>query len=1133
MTTRQQSQQPLFDLPVNESSDDTQSKVKPDAYSLNQLEVYNWGPFSGLHRIHFDPRGCSLIGQTGSGKTTLVDAIMTLLCAQPRYNLASTGGHESDRDLISYIRGVTGIGGEDEAAHIARPAQTITGIRAEFSCAEKSVYLTALLWLDSTSSSQSDMKRLWIFDRDASSTSSLEKSQQLSDYLEQLKELGARGLKIQLKEIEGILVTENKKAYLAQCRRFFEVGENAFVLLNRAAGLKQLNNIDALFRELVLDDRAAFSRAAEVINEFDELQGIHAELQIAKRQQTSLLPIESNYKKHQKTKQKLEQLNQQYQLIPSWFAHHAVQLWSQQAEINQTEIQVCHTELTQAHEQLQQQQAQVDNAYQRYQQLGGASIEELKRQLNDKQLHIGHIKQKILDYESLCQNTDLNPTLSATQLIQNQHIAEQKLVELKTQEDELEQIQEQQTQQTLNKEEKKTELAEEISDVLAAPDSNIPGQFRRFQYELAQQLQIPVAEVPYIAQCIEVQDKPWQGAIERAIGSHRLRLVIAPEHIQNALNWVKQRDNKLHVRLLNSADYQQLLSPQKNGFCLKLSYKESIHQQTVKNFLASIDRRCINSSEELQLTAYAMTREGLMSGQQGLFEKQDQKPLTQGWMTGFDNQARLSELKEQYETINKQAQNLRKTLEQYKEQRQKLQNSQILLNQLKSLQFSDLDHSGAETILTQIQIRLDDLQNPESDTVKAEQLWQAAKQQEKRIQDIINQLTVRQELAQKELSRATQQTQQAKNRLPEPLTQAQLQRLSEDYSTPNESQLDNLPTFEREASQAIQQTISRVQNQLSKLQTDLGKQMVSAQKEDTGALAEVGTELEDVPKYLERLDLLSKEALPGKLDRFLNYLNQSSDQGVTQLLTRIENEVSIIEERIEELNDTMKEVDFQPGRYLQLVPQKVTHESLQSLQRSQRDLRSAALRDDQGESHYKALLSLIAKLNEAVERKRTRSALALLDPRYRLQFSVAIIDRKNDIVLETRTGSQGGSGGEKEIIASYILTASLSYALCPKDRNKPLFASVILDEAFSKSSQAVAARIIAALGQFGLHPLFVTPNKEMRLLRAHTASAVLVHRRGKQSQAVSLSWEEIDQHIQQHQALSHNEYEQAKTNADR
>ncbi len=44
---------------------------------------------------------------------------------------------------------------------------------------------------------------------------------------------------------------ESKKAYLAHVRKFFDVGDNAFTLLNRAAGLKQLNSIDDIFRPLI------------------------------------------------------------------------------------------------------------------------------------------------------------------------------------------------------------------------------------------------------------------------------------------------------------------------------------------------------------------------------------------------------------------------------------------------------------------------------------------------------------------------------------------------------------------------------------------------------------------------------------------------------------------------------------------------------------------------------------------------------------------------------------------------------------------------------------------------------------------------------------------------------------------
>jgi len=191
----------------------------------------------------------------------------------------------------------------------------------------------------------------------------------------------------------------------------------------------------------------------------------------------------------------------------------------------------------------------------------------------------------------------------------------------------------------------------------------------------------------------------------------------------------------------------------------------------------------------------------------------------------------------------------------------------------------------------------------------------------------------------------------------------------------------------------------------------------------------------------------------------------------------------------------------------------VVHPSLQTLNKAMALLRTERLHDDGGQRHYQALRAMVDLLREHATNRRTKAAQALLDARYRLQFAVHVIDRASGQILERRTGSQGGSGGEKEIIASYVLTASLSYALCPPGRSRPLFGTIVLDEAFSKSSAAVAARIIQALREFGLHALFVTPNKELRLLRNHTRSAVLVHRRGRQASLACLSWEELGEKL--------------------
>src|SRR5690606_551130 len=106
---------------------------------------------------------------------------------------------------------------------------------------------------------------------------------------------GSRALKQYGRDTEKIHVEDIKKKYLVRLREFFEVSDNAFALLNRAAGLKQLNSIDEIFRELVLEDRSVFDRAAEVAKEFEDLAAIHSELETARKQQNSLIPIERDY----------------------------------------------------------------------------------------------------------------------------------------------------------------------------------------------------------------------------------------------------------------------------------------------------------------------------------------------------------------------------------------------------------------------------------------------------------------------------------------------------------------------------------------------------------------------------------------------------------------------------------------------------------------------------------------------------------------------------------------------------------------------------------------------------------------------------------------------------------------------
>lgn len=1077
------------------------------SFILQELHLYNWGAFAGRHQVAIDPGNSAIIGPTGSGKTTLVDALMTLLCASPRYNLASTGGHESDRDLVSYVRGASGQGNES-GDHIARAGRCATGIAARLVRGAESVWLGALLWFDGSSQSASDMQKRWFFAQG--------EGHSLDLWLEEQHSGGARALTRLAKDSEGLQMFSSKAPYLAKLHSFFEVGSNAFTLLNRAAGLKQLNSIDEIFRELVLDDHSAFDDAQKVVDGFAELASIHADLELANAQFVSLLPLRDLATREQQQAQQLAHWQALQQQLPHWFAAQGLQWWGQRLAQLQAQIAARNAQLQAAQQHVDAARKQEQDLHGVYLKAGGASIESLQENIQHASKELARTQSNLAQYQALARNLGLSAHARADHLGTHQQQAQAAIAQIDAGQAELQAQAERAIAQAHNAQDRLAHTQAEYDAARQRPGSNVPMDFQRFRADLADHLDLPESDLPFTAELVEVRqaEQAWRGAIERALGSHRLRILVPQPSMRAALQWVNQRHNQLHVRLLEvrGATPAAFLA---DGFARKLNPKPhapTAHLNTLRQLLSDLDRHCVPDVETLERTPHAMTAQGLMSSQSGRFDKQDQKRLDQDWMTGFDNRYRLAQLLQQKELLALDYQ----ALEAEKTQILATQNSVHAQRQLwvalQGLQYDDLDTASAEQQLQHKELQLQTLLHPASDTAQAQQRWEAAQAQARAAEEQLRELQTAQIQDETQLSGAQKKhsAYQARSaNAPEINGDLSSQLTSAGHRVPSLDG-DNLEAQERDAGTAIQAKTTEASKKLSTLHTDIVRQMGKAKEADRGALADHAQEVDALPHYLQRLQVLEEEALPHKRQRFQEYLNNTSQQGVDTLLNGIAAQVADIEERIAQLNHTLQRVDFQPGRYLQLEPRAVVHQSLQELNRAQAQLRTESLRDDGGQSHYRALRAIVEMLQTHASNRRTKAAQALLDARYRLQFAVLVLDRASGQLLERRTGSQGGSGGEKEIIASYVLTASLSYALCPDGASRPVFGTIVLDEAFSKSSQAVAARIIQALREFGLHALFVTPNKEVRLLRNHTRSAVVVHRRGAQATLASLRWEEID-----------------------
>ncbi|MBA4060473.1 MAG: hypothetical protein C0470_08890 [Verminephrobacter sp.] len=1081
------------------------------SFTLQELHLYNWGAFAGRHQVAIDPGNSAIIGPTGSGKTTLVDALMTLLCASPRYNLASTGGHESDRDLVSYVRGASGQG-NDSGDHIARAGRCTTGVAARLvrqgAAGQETVWLGALLWFDGSSQSASDMQKRWFFAQGAQHSLDL--------WLEEQHSGGAKALTRLAKDTEGLQMFSSKAPYLAKLHSFFEVGPNAFTLLNRAAGLKQLNSIDEIFRELVLDDHSAFDDAQKVVDGFAELASIHADLELANAQWVSLLPLRELATREQQQAQHLSHLQTLQQQLPHWFAAQGVQWWGQRIAQLEAHMAERTTQLQAAQQHVDAARKREQDLHGQYLQAGGANIDVLRENMDHARKELARIEGNLAQYQTLVHNLGLGKNASANDLARHQVQAHAAMEQIDAEQAALQAQAEHAIAQAHNAHTSLRETQAEYDAVRQRPGSNLPMEFQRFRAELADYLDLPETDLPFAAELVEVRqaEQAWRGAIERALGSHRLRILVPQTAMHTALQWVNQRHNRLHVRLLEVRDATPATFLP-DGFARKLNLKPATpaaHLNTLRQLLSNLDRHCVPDVQTLERTPHAMTAQGLMSSQSGHFDKQDQKRLDQDWMTGFDNRDRLAHLLQQKELLALDHQALEAQKTQTLHAQRRAQEQRQLWAALQALRTEDLDTTAAQTQLQHKEQQLQALLHPDSGTAQAQQRWEAAQTHTRAAEGQLRDLQTAQ--TQDETLRAAAQKQHGAYQARSTDTfaidadfAAQLARAGHRLP-PLDG--DNLEAQERDAGTAVQAKTTEASKKLGTLHQEIVRQMGKAKSEDRGALADHAQEVDALPHYLQRLQVLEEEALPHKRQRFQEYLNNTSQQGVDTLLNGIAAQVADIEERIAQLNDTLQRVDFQPGRYLQLEPRAVVHQSLQELNRAQAQLRTESLRDDGGQSHYRALRAIVEMLQTHASNRRSKAAQALLDARYRLQFAVLVLDRASGQMLERRTGSQGGSGGEKEIIASYVLTASLSYALCPDGASRPVFGTIVLDEAFSKSSQAVAARIIQALREFGLHALFVTPNKEVRLLRNHTRSAVVVHRSGAQATLASLRWEEID-----------------------
>lgn len=1112
----------FFEKSAQPSDDDSISRN--DLFSqgqirLSELSVFNWGSFHGLHTAAIDPEGTLVTGDNGAGKSTFIDGLMALLlpAGKATFNVAAAQGDRSDRSLLSYMRGSFGSAHDGASTRVKskREKGVVTGLRALYKADDGScISLAALFWTTSATNTLGDVKRVYLVAK---------RSLQLKELLDAFGEGNTRQLKQWLRDDPAVTDCDSNFSDYQELYRkhLYMDNKNAPALLSRALGLKKIDDLTKLIRELVLEPSGVKEDAKHVVEEFADLVAIHEQLIDAKEQYSHLSRLPELADSIAKATKFLDSLLLQKSNLETYFGEALSILWAKKLEGINEALDSIAREIRSVEIDESDAQSSLEKRHEEYLNVGGDKVESLKKDIKHAQENLESVIRQSSNYQRDCQNLGLSTDLTESAFLANKTMADgqaERLEQLKNQG--LASFAEIRAELSKNESAVK-EIENDIREIEARPNSNIHKDYQKLRDQIVDSLGLPADNLVFIGELLDVkeEERSWQGAIERALGGIKLTLLVPQKSYSMVTRWLNVRHTGLHVRvqvvLGNHSDYVEF---SERGFLRKLVWKEHPYRDWLKKHLSKYDLQCVAGTDELDATPFSMTKEGLVHKEKGRFEKKDQTRIDnrRDWYLGFSNKSRLAILHNDKTELEQACAELKERDRKSLDELQKISDQEKLWERLSSYTWEQINAPYWQKRLENVQADLNELEKSGGDLEVARSRWDAAKEHLQKIQDSKGQLLTKKGSLGKDKSHTQEQLDKYQQLAASGMTDEVRQLLQ---SRVGEIRLDDAyrqADFEK----AIDGELDKIRSAKSTAENVANGILGSFRGKDKWQPITVDwpTGLEGLQYYLEHYTYIETEGLPELIDQFKERLNKHATQSLVRIKTRLESEREDILEKIDTINKVLRRTEFKQGSHLKLghKPEKYPH--VQDFERKIRSALSQATSDDH-ELRFKLLSDVVDILEKASApgTSATMESLRLLDPRYQMSFFAEEIDSQDFHIIDVLDSSSGKSGGEKESFAGIIVAASLAYVLTPDGYDRPIYCTVFLDEAFSNTAEAVSRRVLRVFKELHIHVNLITPYKNLNLARESARSLLIAEREPAlhESHLCDVTWEEIDQRMAQ------------------
>jgi len=1095
-------------LPLDFTADESLS-----GFRLQRLEVFNWGTFDGrVWTLRADGRNALLTGDIGSGKSTLVDAVTTLLVPAHRvaYNKAA-GADARERTLRSYVLGHykaarTDLGGAGRPVALRGP-NSYSVILAVFHNAgyDQTVTLAQVFWLKDPAGQP---LRLY-----AVADKALSIAGDFADFGTDIVKLRKRLC------AGGVVVEDSFPPYGALFRRHFGIhNEQALELFHQTVSMKSVGNLTDFVRSHMLEPFDVAPRLAALIAHFDDLNRAHEAVLKAQRQVALLQPLVADGERHAELAAAIEGQRAAREALQAFFAVHKAELLDQRLQHLAEERARHDNHIERLTTQQREQQTQERELRRAIADSGGDRLERLALEITRKEAEKQRRADKAARYDQLRQVLGLLALHQAEDFLAQRALcpplreaAAQREADLQNELNEL----------GVAFAQGRREHAELTSEVasLKARRSNIDAQQVTLRAALCETLRLDEAVMPYAGELVQVRDdeRDWEGAAERLLRSFGLSLLVPDAHYAAVSEWVDRTQLKgrlvyFRVRPAKKDLRGELTSLHPDSMARKLAIKpDSPFYPWLERELAHrFDLACCTSQDQFRREARAITRAGQIKGTGERHEKDDRHRIDDRsrYVLGWSNQAKIAALESKAKVLQARLAEAGQRIATLQKEQQQVRERLQALDKLEEYRdWAELDWRSSTAELAALQEEKQRLEAA-SDVLKA------LAEQLRSLEAVLAETATRLKARETEQARTSLKQEQALA-----LRAATQQRLdAPDFSAhahhfaliegwraealgEHTLSIEACDGREQDMRRWLQERIDADDKKLARLTEKIVRAMTEYKEAFKLDTQDVDASVAAGPEYRAMLAQLQADDLPRFVARFKELLNENTIREVAHFQSQLHRERETIKERVARINESLTQIDYNPGRFIALEAQAATDADVRDFQTELRACTEGSLTgsDDAQYSEAKFL-----QVKHIIERFRGREGSAEADRRWAAKvtdvrqwfvFAASERWREDGSEHEHYADSGGKSGGQKEKLAYTILAASLAYQFglewgAARSRS---FRFVVIDEAFGRGSDESAEYGLCLFKQLNLQLLIVTPLQKIHIIEPFVASVGFVH----------------------------------------